>query len=159
PKPRLVARSGSSSWADSNGNPTAAAASTTARPSSSASQRARCGRPSGSATSASRQTPPSAASKASAVPSPPSAIGNSNAPAPPLRNPSASASAAAAALSTPLKLAGHASARRLVLLDGLRFVFLRGCDLSRRRRAAPVPVVTHRLEAGERETLAREEGE
>src|SRR6266540_930741 len=112
PSPRLEAASGSSR-AGSRG--IASADSTAATPSASSSHLAVRDRPKASCTSASCHAPPTAEWRASSVPSPPSATGSATASAPPRWKPSPSAVAAAAALRTPLRLAGHASARTLDL--------------------------------------------
>src|SRR5439155_18064720 len=103
----------------------ASAASTTVTPLASSSQRALRERPNASGTSASRHSPPSTACSTSSVPSPPSATGSSSTAAHE-RNPSASAAAASRADRTPLRLAGHASARAFFIRDRL---LLRGLRL------------------------------
>src|SRR4051794_25187220 len=140
PRPRLEARSGSSSSGRRSGSPSAAAESTTAGPSARTGQRATIGRPSGSETIASCASPPIT----SAVPSPPSATGSATASAPPRSSPSASSAAASTAETTPLRLAGHASARTLVLLGG-------GLHLGR--------ILRHLAQHRDRQALACEEDE
>src|SRR6266487_2636263 len=125
-RPRLEAANGSSRSSSSG---IASAASTTLTPLGSSSQRATRGRPNASATSTSRHSPPSAACSTSSVPSPPSATGSWSTSAHE-RNPSASAAAASRADSTPLRLAGHASARAFCIRDRL---LLRGLCLRRVR--------------------------
>src|SRR6516225_6700851 len=146
PKPALDVRSGSRSAGATSDSPIASAASTTAVPSGTASQRAAISRPSGSETTAVRHSPPRAACSASAVPLPPSATGSSTASTPSTRrNPAARCAAASTGVRTPLRLAGHASARafglRLTRLLGELFLLL----------------LVHLLEHGVRDALAREE--
>src|SRR5581483_9529205 len=84
----------------------------------------------------------------STVPSPPSAIGRTSARTPVRSRPRAIASAAADAARTLLRLAGHASARRLMAGGLLRrgpLRNLRGCGTG------------HLAEEGERQALASEE--
>ena len=94
--------------------------------------------------------PPRARCSAAAVPSPPSATGNSSASAPPRRSPSPSAAAAAAASRTPLRLAGHASARTR---SSLRAALPRPPP----RRSVGVGCRRHAAQARERQALVREE--
>src|SRR5262249_23687498 len=130
-----------------------AAASTTARPSSSRSHRAGTGRPSGSDTRFSCHLPPSALWRASAVPSPPSATGSSTASPPPSRTPRASDEAAAPAERTPLRLAGHRSA-----LPGLLVLEVVDHLPHRLERVlGRVLVLLHAAEHRERDSFTREE--
>src|SRR5262249_17000935 len=133
-------RSGSSSSGRRSGNPRAAAESTTAVPSSRTTHCATIGRPSGSETLASCTSPPIT----SAVPSPPSATGSAAASAPPPSSPSTRSLAASTAVTTPFRLAGHASARTLVFLGS-------GLELLR--------LLRHLAQRRDREALAGEEDE
>src|SRR4029077_1476879 len=108
PSPRLDATR-TSRRAGSSG--IASAASTTREPSVSTPARAIRDRPNASTVS----TCSNREHSASTVPSPPSATGIAVASTPTEANPSVSASAAAVALSEPLRLAGHASALGLTL--------------------------------------------
>src|SRR2546427_1329851 len=121
PSPRLDAVNGSSSSGSSG---IASADSTALTPLGSSSQRATRGRPNASVTGVSRHSPPSAAYRTSSVPSPPSATGSSSTSAHE-RKPSDRAAAAARADSTPLRLAGHASARAFGIRDRLLLPSLR----------------------------------
>src|SRR5665213_524397 len=107
PAPRLVARSGSRRD-PSRRRPAASAISTTARSGPSQPSRARRGRPSGPVTrnSCTRASAPAPARRTSRVPSPPSATGTERARQPPSTTPAASACAAPAAVSVPLKALG-----------------------------------------------------
>src|SRR5262245_24714745 len=79
-----------------------------------------------------------------AVPSPPSATGSATASAPPRSSPSTRRAAASTAETTPLRLAGHASARTLVFLGS-------GLQLGR--------LLRHLAQRRDRQALAGEEDE
>src|SRR5439155_327246 len=96
---------------------------------------------------ASRHSPPSAAWSTSSVPSPPSATGSSSASAH-VRRPSARAPAASRAERTPLRLAGHASARA----SGIGGLLRR----PRTFRNLRLRRVRHHAQHRERQSLARE---